>query len=1259
MKISELAVPESVKAILEKEGYVDLYPPQEDAIRKGVLEGKNLVLAVPTASGKTLVAELCMVKSILESGGKAIYLVPLKALADEKNREFKKYEKIGVRVVQSTGDLDSSDQWLRNFDLVVSTTEKVDSLIRHHADWMGSLTTIVADEVHLINENERGPTLEVVLARLMQLNPSAQVLALSATISNSDEIAKWLKADLVTSGWRPVKLREGVYDSGAIYFGDGEKRQIRNTIGVAAIDLALKAVRDGGQVLIFTDTRKKSVNLASRIAKHTAPIISLPEKRALKQVSNSILRTGEVTKVTEMLSELTSRNVAFHHAGLRYQERRIIEAAFRENKVKIICATPTLCLSPDTKIWHGMAETEVSELRASDPLYALNGTKLVEVRASQISRLPSASPLVEISSVSGRSIKVTPNHRILIKRGTRPLVIPANEVRETDKIATVRNLETERVSQPSISDFVIDNRSESPDLAFSSELSYFLGVMLGDGYSGAETWRGVVHYKGTPSIVGTKTEIFPYVEETCSRLGISCRRTVNFYGTPQLILGKNKWFREFLVRCGVEVGSHKYINNELMSMSKRNIGSLLQGLFDSDGYVNKGRNVGFANTSRKLIDQVQKLLLRFGIVTWIRKRRGRVIKTAGKEYSTKPSYELIIADGRCIVDFGRNVGFHVAAKQREIDSLVSRIEANLLYVSCRECGYKIHRSLFTGRTKVQKQWGKTKLLVIKLLGERGELGSREIRNILGREPRKNETRLNQHYHLISKRRIGTIDKNEWFWSLNPIGKWIFSNYIAQNRDIDEFFKPETCPQCGTRLEQRIRGTWRANDFQGDIYWDFIKRIGNSKQDSYVYDVALPDTPENDHMFVANGFIVHNSAGVNLPARMVIIDNYRRYETGLGYYPIPVLEYKQMAGRAGRPKYDRIGEAVLVARGHEERATLLETYVYGEPEKIWSKLGKESVLRSHILSSVAMGLANSQEEILSFIGRTFYGHQYDPKDIEGVIETVLEFLVSENMLKESRGRRLAATPFGSRVSELYIDPKSAVIIRDSIQSSRIKTAIGVIHMMCHTPDMEPIFLRRKDYKEMESFVDESVSEFLVDVPDPWSNPVEYEQFLSEVKTTRLLLSWMEESPEEGIIENFDVGSGDIFRYVESADWLLYSTYEIAKLLGRKDVLPLAMNLRRRIVEGVKEELLELVNLKGIGRVRARMLFNAGFKTVGDLRNSKPSQLLSIPTIGREIAKSIYEQVGVTLEESEWSNLKSGRPKESQQQLLTLEEDRDKE
>jgi helicase len=107
------------------------------------------------------------------------------------------------------------------------------------------------------------------------------------------------------------------------------------------------------------------------------------------------------------------------------------------------------------------------------------------------------------------------------------------------------------------------------------------------------------------------------------------------------------------------------------------------------------------------------------------------------------------------------------------------------------------------------------------------------------------------------------------------------------------------------------------------------------------------------------------------------------------------------------------------------------------------------------------------------------------------------------------------------------------------------------------------------------------------------------------------------------------------------------------------LAAARVLGRRIKHGVKEELLELVNLKGIGRVRARMLFNAGFRTIADLRASKPSQLISIPTIGREVAKSFYEQVGVTLDQKEWNSLKSEKSTESQQETLALEHSDSKE
>jgi helicase len=189
--VSELDVPDVVRRVLGEWGFVSLFPPQVEAVRAGVLGGKSLVLAVPTASGKTLVAELCMVKSVL-GGGKAVYLVPLRALASEKFEEFRRWECLGLRVGLSTGDFDSSGSELGGYDILVCTNEKADSLLRHHAEWISRVSVIVADEVHLINSVDRGPTLEVVLARLRQVNPDAQVVALSATISNADRLADWL-----------------------------------------------------------------------------------------------------------------------------------------------------------------------------------------------------------------------------------------------------------------------------------------------------------------------------------------------------------------------------------------------------------------------------------------------------------------------------------------------------------------------------------------------------------------------------------------------------------------------------------------------------------------------------------------------------------------------------------------------------------------------------------------------------------------------------------------------------------------------------------------------------------------------------------------------------------------------------------------------------------------------------------------------------------------------------------------------------------
>ena len=196
----------------------ELRPCQEKAVKAGLLERKNLLVCTPTASGKTLIAELAGIKSIMENIGKTIYIVPLKALANEKFKDFKKrYDKY-LRVALSIGDLDSVDSYLEGYDLIVCTAEKLDSLIRHHAPWLIKVATVVVDEVHLMNDPGRGPTLEILITMLRQLLENVQIIALSATIGNPEELSEWLNANLVIDNWRPVELKKGVYFQGKLEF---------------------------------------------------------------------------------------------------------------------------------------------------------------------------------------------------------------------------------------------------------------------------------------------------------------------------------------------------------------------------------------------------------------------------------------------------------------------------------------------------------------------------------------------------------------------------------------------------------------------------------------------------------------------------------------------------------------------------------------------------------------------------------------------------------------------------------------------------------------------------------------------------------------------------------------------------------------------------------------------------------------------------------------------------------------------------------
>lgn len=748
MKIAELDIPQEVKQIIYNKGITRLYPPQEDAVKTGVLNGNNLVLASPTASGKTLIAEICALKHILEKSGKVLYLTPLRALTWEKYQDFQAYTQIvkpdgkKIRVGVSTGDMDDASPWLRAYDVVIATNEKCDSLLRHKSPWMKGISLVIADEVHLIG-TDRGPTLEVSLARLRQMSPRTQFLALSATISNTPEIADWLKAESVNTKWRPVELKEGVALGNFLTFKDGSMRNLEPYHRNDSVNLALNALVDGGQTLIFVESRRRAQSTARTASKALENRLGKIEATELQKVAAEISIHGEKTRLTDELAEIVSKGAAFHHAGLNRDHRRIIEEGFKKRLIKLIAATPTL-----------------------------------------------------------------------------------------------------------------------------------------------------------------------------------------------------------------------------------------------------------------------------------------------------------------------------------------------------------------------------------------------------------------------------------------------------------------------------------------------------------------------------------AAGVNLPARTVVIGNYRRFMPGYGMHPIKVLEYKQMSGRAGRPQYDEYGEALLIASSEDELEYLMKDYILSNPERIDSRLAQESALRGHTLAAVASDYAHTEGSLLDFFGSTFYGYNYPASSIKMILGNILRYLSREKMI-EYEGERLKATEFGRRVSELYIDPLSAVVLRDGLKRGALDvTDFTWLHLICHTPDMRPLLRpRRSDLEVVENYLEEHQEELTITVSG-YQDYIDYEDFMGEVKTAMVLEAWINQVSENDLYERYNVHPGDRYSAVSNSEWLLYSAHELADVLGMPEPKIHLRKLRDRVKYGVAEKLLPLVRLRGIGRVRAQVLYNSGLTSITRLKRAELSQLIALPTIGPQLARMIKEQVGGVVDEKEWERLKTY---ETQQSALTsfIEEEYDEE
>lgn len=349
MKVKNLDLPEEVIEKFKSKGIEELNPPQKKAIEKGVLDLKNMIIASPTASGKTLIAEMAFLKTILEKNRKCIYIVPLKALASEKYQEFKEYEDLGIKIAISVGDLDSKDPWLEEYDLIIVTSEKMDSLLRHNPPWISNIGLIVADEIHLLNDESRGPTLEVVLTRLRR-ETNANIMGLSATISNAKEMSEWLNGKLVTSNYRPVELYEGVYDGNGIDFENKDYYTPKNNRDRGELSLVEDSLSRKKQALIFASTRRNAESIAEKSSKITGNFVKSEEE--LEKLAEKILNVpSQPTRQCKRLAKCVRSGSAFHHAGLQYKQKELIENAFREKLIKIISATPTLAMGINLPAW--------------------------------------------------------------------------------------------------------------------------------------------------------------------------------------------------------------------------------------------------------------------------------------------------------------------------------------------------------------------------------------------------------------------------------------------------------------------------------------------------------------------------------------------------------------------------------------------------------------------------------------------------------------------------------------------------------------------------------------------------------------------------------------------------------------------------------------------------------------------------------------------------------------------------------------------
>ena len=1211
-----------------------LYPPQVEIIKKGLFK-ENFVLSLPTAGGKTFIATLSMINKLQKSRCKIIYIVPLVSLANEKYKYYQNFFKGKYKVAISVGDYDSADPWLSRYDIIIVTSEKLDSLLRHNIDWIREVCLVVVDEIHLLTDPSRGPTLEVLITKLKKIIPKAQFVCLSATIKNVREIADWLDAKYFVSDFRPVKLYEGVAFDSKIYFLNKKGYELKGELEEGITQNLLDLKKQG---LFFVSTRRGAESLAEKLSKLVSSRLLRQEKRELQKLSDDILNVLEIpTRQCKRLAKCVKNGVAFHHAGLLYKQRKLIEDHFRNGLIKVIVATPTLCLHPDSLIPLSDGRiVRIRDIKIGDEVISLNPNTLMFERRRVLEKkkryLSPAEDLLELETVSGKKLLLTSNHPLLTLRKGRLQWVEARNLGKNDFVAFSREVPSFNEFTPNILELLPENcRVVSGAKIFkeitdrllqnmkSRELAANLNLKL------KTFWQ----YRGKR---GTSVKLF-ILKKLMRVAGWSRERLLEkieylHFGNRGSKVKLPKNMRLLARFYGIIIGD----GNLLRVKSFR----------DSWTYM-----ISLTSSDRKWLLQYARLLKTlFGIVTKPRKN------TLGEWYISFKSKII----GEILLKLGVPLGKKASIVKisplfmrnpellKEVISAIFDCEGSVnlsnrsieMSTTSKELSQQLQLLLlrfgiFSGVDEREPR--KTKLAEFKHKSYRIRITGDDVRKFLEKisfehhakktkSKKIKRTKPTYHYDIIpcSGEFVKELRKEV------GISKWMFRKLTGLDYFNYEVMNQNLLRESAEKIARFFGKKSRTAKFLGKIVksqirWERIKKIERCEERSEVYDITV----EGSHNFLANGFIVHNSYGVNLPAFRVVIRDAKRYYRGFGAAYIPVLEYKQFCGRAGRPQYDSFGESVLCAKTEEEAQELVDRFIMGEPEAITSKLAMEPVLRMHILALISTKFCLSEKSLYDFFSKTFYAYHYgDMRIVNDKISELLELLIKWNFVKR-RGKRILPTRIGSRISELYIDPLTAHHFIESIKISKKRkiNEFSILQLISNTIEMHPLLsVRVGEFADLEDLLAREEEYILQKIPEEWE--LEFDDFFRSLKTAMLFYDWINELTEDQLLAKYHVAPGELRGRLEIADWLIYSLSELTRLISYKKILPKIRKLRVRLQYGVKEELLPLVRLKQIGRVRARKLFDVGLTSLSKLRKIPLESLSRV--IGPKIAYDIKIQLG---------------------------------